>query len=98
MPAPPPSLPSRALTAAFTVAEGRVTVGRLAQACGVTTSAVGRWLRHDGQVSDPGMIDAIIIAFYEAGVLLEHGAGEVEGDGDDADVLVADGWRVRPVA
>jgi hypothetical protein len=80
------------LSAAFTVAEGRVTVGALAQACGVTTSAVVRWLRHDGQVSDPGMIETITIAFYEAGVLLEHGAGEVE----DADERV-DGWTIRVV-
>jgi hypothetical protein len=66
----------------------------LAGACVVKTSVVGRWLRHDGQVSDPGMIDAIIIAFYEAGVLLEHGQRDSE---DDADVVVVDGWIVRPV-
>jgi len=94
MPTPPP-LPSRALSVAFDLADGRVTVGGLARTCGVTTSAVGRWLRHDGQVSDPGMIDAIIIAFYEAGVLLEHGAGAIEEDGDDRPVV--DSWRVRPV-
>jgi hypothetical protein len=83
------------LSAAFTLAEGRITVGALARACGVTTSAVGRWLRHDGQVKDPAMIETITIAFYEAGVLLEHGAGVIEEDGDDRPVV--DGWRVRPV-
>jgi hypothetical protein len=48
----PPPLPSRALSAAFTVADGRVTVGTLVHACGVTTSVVGRWLRHGGQVRE----------------------------------------------
>jgi len=93
---PPTPLPSRALSAAFTVAEGRVSVGTLAHACGVTTSVVGRWLRHDGMVSDPAMIDAIVIAFYEAGVLIEPGPGDIEDD-DAGDVVVVDGWRVRPV-
>ncbi len=41
------------ITAAFTLAEGRVTVGGLARACGVTTSKVGLWMRHDGMVTDP---------------------------------------------
>ena len=67
-------------------------MGALARACGVTTSAVGRWLRHDGQVSDPAMISAIQIAFREAGVVLEHGAAGIEDD----DVQTVDSWTVRP--
>jgi hypothetical protein len=85
----------RRLSAAFTLAEGRVTVGTLARACGITTSAVGLWLRHDGVVGDPGMIKAIQIAFADAAVVLEHGQDDSE-DADDV-VLVVDGWVARPV-
>ncbi len=46
-------MPSRALTAAFRLADGRVTIARLAHTCGVTTSKVGLWMRHDGMVTDP---------------------------------------------
>ena len=52
-------------------------------------------MRHDGVVTDPGMISAIQIAFRGAGVLLEP------DDIDDDDVggaLLVDGWTVRPVS
>ena len=93
-PQPPPApLPARALTVAFTLADGRVTVARLAHTCGVTTSKVGLWMRHDGLVSDPAMISAIQIAFREAGVVLEYEPDDIDGDG----VQVVDGWLVRPI-
>ncbi len=72
------------------MADDRVTVGTLARACGVTTSVVGRWLRHDGMVSDPAMISAIRITFYRAGVLLEHEPGDIDG----VAVRLPDGWCV----
>jgi hypothetical protein len=84
----------RRLSAAFTLAEGRVTVGTLARACGITTSAVGLWLRHDGVVGDPGMIKAIQIAFAYATVVLEQGQDESEDAGDAA---VVDRWAVQSV-
>ncbi len=80
-------MPARALTAAFTLAEGRVTVGGLARTCGVTTSVVGLWMRRDGMVTDPAMISAIQIAFRDAGVLVER-APEEAGD------RRLDGWAV----
>jgi len=94
MPTPPVPLPSRALTAAFTLADGRVTVGSLARACGITTSVVGRWLRHDGVVSDPAIINDIRVAFRKAGVVLKHNP---DGDDDHDDALLVDDWIVWPV-
>ena len=44
-------------------------------------------------VEDPAMVKAIRIAFRDAGVTVEHGR-----DGhDDDDVLLVDGWMVRPI-
>jgi len=93
---PTPPLPSRALAAAFKLAEGRISLGPLAQTCGVTVAAVGLWLQANGRVEDPAMINAIRIAFYRAGVSIEHGAVDIE-DVDAGDTMVADGWVVRPV-
>ena len=64
-----------------------------ARACGVTTSAVGLWLRHDSTVSDPGMISAIQIAFADTGVALEHEPDDID---DVGGALLVDGWTVRP--
>ncbi len=83
------------ITAAFTLAEGRVTVGGLARACGVTTSKVGLWMRHDGMVTDPGMISAIAIAFREAGVVLEYEPDNI--DNDTFGVSLPGGWVVGTV-
>ena len=77
------------------MAEGSVTVGTLARTCGVTTSAVGLWLRHDGAVSDPAMISAIQIAFDQAGVLLEHEPDDIEND--TFGVSLPGGWVVGTV-
>ena len=96
MPMPPSApLPSRALSAAFSMAEGRVTVGGLARACGVTTSAVGLWLRHDGLVTDRAMISAIQIAFREAGVRIEHEPDNI--DNDTFGVSLPGGWVVGTI-
>ncbi len=88
-------MPSRALTAAFTLAEGRVTVGGLARTCGVTTSVVGLWMRHDGMVTDPAMISAIYIAFYQAGVVLEYEPDNINND--TFGVSLPGGWMVGTV-
>ena len=77
------------------MAEGRVTVGTLARAGGVTTSAVGLWLRHDGMVTDPAMISAIQIAFRNASVLIEHEPDNIEND--TFGVLLPGGWMVGAV-
>ena len=89
-PSTPAPLPSRALSAAFNMAGDRVTVAGLARACGVTTSVVDQWLWHGGLVADSAMISAIRIAFYRAGVLLEHEPGDIDG----VAVRLPDGWCV----
>jgi len=42
------------------------------------------------------MINAIFLAFYHAGVAIEHGVGDIEDD-DAGDVVAVDGWLVWPV-
>ena len=88
-------LPRAALSAAITLTDSRVTVAALARTCGVTTSAVGLWLRHDGVVTDPAMISAIQIAFREAGVVLEHEPDNF--DNDTFGVSLPGGWMVGTV-
>ena len=41
------------------------------------------------------MISAIQIAFYQAGVLLDHEPDDIDGTGTDE--LLVDGWTVRSV-
>ena len=77
------------------MADGRVTVAGLARTCGVTTSAVGLWMRHDGLVNDPGMISAIQIAFRGAGVMLEYEPDDI--DNDTFGVSLPGGWVVGTV-
>ena len=90
-------LPSRALKAAFALADAEadgLSVAGLARACGVTTSAVGFWMRRDGRVTDPAVIKAIRKAFRGTGVLIEY-APVSSGDAG-AGATLYDGWRVRP--
>ena len=91
-------LPSRALKAAFALADAEadgLSVGGLARACGVTTSAVGFWMRRAGRVTDPAVIKAIRKAFRGAGVLIEYAPVSIDDVGAGATLI--DGWRVRPL-